>query len=111
MQVEDEGELTMGHHRISLPKEIVAEFCKRHHIRKLALFGSVLREDFRADSDVDVLVEFEPGHTVGLLRMAGLEMELSQVLGRKVDLRTPAELSRYFRDEVARTSEVQYAQE
>jgi len=111
MQEADEVELSMGHHGISLPREIIAEFCKRHHIRKLALFGSVLREDFRPDSDVDVLVEFEPGHTVGLLRMAGLEMELSEALGRKVDLRTPAELSRYFRDEVARTSEVQYAQE
>ena len=101
----------MSHHGISLPREVIAEFCRRNRIRKLALFGSVLRDDFRADSDVDVLVEFEPGHTVGLLRMAGLEMELSEVLGRKVDLRTPAELSRYFRDEVARTSEVQYAQE
>jgi len=101
----------MGHHGISFPKQIIADFCKRHHIRKLALFGSVLREDFRADSDVDVLVEFEPGHTVGLLRMAGLEMELSEALGRKVDLRTPAELSRYFRDEVAQASEVQYAEE
>jgi hypothetical protein len=111
MRLEDKAELRMGYHGISFPKEIIAEFCKRHHIRKLALFGSVLREDFRPDSDVDVLVEFEPGHTVGLLRMAGLEMELSEVLGRKVDLRTPAELSRYFRDEVARTSEVQYAQE
>jgi hypothetical protein len=101
----------MGCHRINLPKEIIAEFCKRHRIRRLALFGSVLGEDFRPDSDVDVLVEFAPGHTAGLLRMAGLEMELSEVLGRKVDLRTPAELSRYFRDEVVRTSEVQYAQE
>jgi hypothetical protein len=101
----------MGYHGITFPKEIIAEFCKRYHIRKLALFGSVLREDFRPDSDVDVLVEFEPGHTAGLLRMAALEMELSEVLGRKVDLRTPAELSRYFRDEVTRTSEVQYAQE
>jgi predicted nucleotidyltransferase len=101
----------MSHHGISLPSDVIAEFCKRHHIRKLALFGSVLRDDFRPDSDVDVLVKFEPGHTVGLFRMAGLEMELSEALGRKVDLRTPAELSRYFRDEVARTSEVQYAQE
>jgi len=101
----------MGYHGISFPKEVIADFCKRYRIRKLALFGSVLREDFRPDSDVDVLVEFEPGHTVGLLRMAGLEMELSEVLGRRVDLRTLAELSRYFRDEVARTSEVQYAQE
>jgi len=111
MRLADEVESRMGYHGINLPKEIIAEFCKRHHIRKLALFGSVLHEDFRPDSDVDVLVEFEPGHTLGLLRMAGLEMELSEVLGRKVDLRTPAELSRYFRDEVARTSEVQYAQE
>ena len=101
----------MGYHGINFQKESIAEFCKRYHIRRLALFGSVLREDFRTDSDVDVLVEFEPGHTAGLLRMAGLEMELSEVLGRKVDLRTPAELSRHFRDEVVSTSEVQYAQE
>ena len=111
MRLEDEVDLSMGCHGINFPREIIAEFCGRYHIRRLALFGSVLREDFRADSDVDVLVEFEPGHTVGLLRMAGLEMELSEVLGRKVDLRTPAELSRYLRDEVVRTSEVQYAQE
>ncbi len=98
----------MNHHGIQVPKEKLAEFCHRHHIRKLALFGSVLRADFRSDSDVDVLVEFEPGHTVGLLRMAGLEIELSEMLGRKVDLRTPGDLSRYFRDEVVRTSEVQF---
>ena len=101
----------MNHHGIEVPKERIAEFCERHHIRKLALFGSVLREDFRPDSDVDVLVEFEPGHTVGLLRMAGLELELSEMLRRKVDLRTAADLSRYFRDEVVRTSEIQYVQE
>ena len=101
----------MNHHGIEVPKERIAEFCQRHHIRKLALFGSVLREDFRPDSDVDVLVEFEPGHTVGLLRMAGLELELSEMLRRKVDLRTAADLSRYFRDEVVRTSEIQYVQE
>ncbi len=111
MGLEDEVKPSMGCHGISFPKESIAQFCKRNHIRRLALFGSVLREDFRPDSDVDVLVEFDPGHTAGLLRMAGLEMELSEVLGRKVDLRTPAELSRYFRDEVVRTSEVQYAQE
>jgi len=100
----------MGRVRIDVPKDKIADFCRKHHIRKLALFGSVLREDFRPDSDVDVLVEFEPGHTVGLLRMAGLELELSELIGRKVDLRTPAELSRYFRDEVVRSNEVQYAQ-
>ena len=100
----------MGRERIGVPKDKIAEFCRKHHIRKLALFGSVLREDFDQDSDVDVLVEFEPGRTVGLLRMAGLELELSEILGRKVDLRTPAELSRYFRDEVMQSSEVQYVQ-
>lgn len=100
----------MGRERIGVPKDKIAEFCRKHHIRKLALFGSVLREDFDQDSDVDVLVEFEPGRTVGLLRMAGLELELSEILGRKVDLRTPPELSRYFRDEVMQSSEVQYVQ-
>jgi hypothetical protein len=100
----------MNRHSIEIPKEKIAQFCRRHHIVKLALFGSVLRDDFGPDSDVDVLVEFEPGHTVGLLRMAGLEMELSEMLGRKVDLRTPADLSRYFRDEVVRASEVQYVE-
>ncbi len=98
----------MRHARPNIPKPEVAAFCQRHHIRKLALFGSVLRDDFRQDSDVDVLVEFEPGHTAGLLGMAALELELSSLIGRKVDLRTPAELSRYFRDEVVRASEVQY---
>ena len=96
--------------RIDIDKVRIADFCRRHHIRTLSLFGSVLRDDFGPDSDVDVLIEFEPGHTVGLLRMAGLELELSAMLDRKVDLRTPAELSRYFRDEVIRTSEVQFAQ-
>jgi predicted nucleotidyltransferase len=96
--------------QITVPKAKVAEFCLRHHIRKLALYGSVLRGDFQPDSDVDVLVEFEPGYTVGMLRMAELEMELSGFLGRKVDLRTPAELSRYFRDQMLRESEIQYAQ-
>ncbi len=100
----------MNHHGLSVSKEKLAAFCTRHHIRKLAFFGSVLRNDFQPDSDVDVLVEFEPGHTVGLLRMAGLEMELSEMLGRKADLRTPGDLSRYFREEVLRTAEVQYVQ-
>ena len=98
----------MTHHGIEIPADRIAEFCRHHHIRRLSLFGSILRDDFRADSDIDVLVEFELGHTVGLLRMAGLELELSEMLERKVDLRTPAELSRYFRDEVIQASEVQY---
>lgn len=93
-----------------LPQQELAAFCRRNRIRKLSLFGSILREDFRPDSDIDVLVEFKQGHPVGLLRMAALERELSQLLKRKVDLRTPAELSRYFRDEVLRTSEVQYVE-
>jgi uncharacterized protein len=93
-------------------RERIAEFCQRHHIRKLALFGSVLREGFRADSDVDVLVEFEPGRVPGFFRLFDLEEELSQLFGgRKVDLRTPEDLSRYFRDEVVAQAEVQYARE
>ncbi len=80
------------------------DFCRRNHIRKLALFGSVLTDRFGPDSDVDVLVEFEPGSRVGLMRMAGMEIELSDILGRKADLRTPAELSRYLRQEVLNTA-------
>lgn len=85
-------------------------FCQKHHILKLSLYGSVLRDDFRPDSDVDVLVEFEPSHQVGLIRFAAMERELSGLLGHQADLHTPAELSRYFRDEVMRAAEVQYAQ-
>jgi len=85
------------------------KFCKKHHIRRLSLFGSALREDFTAESDVDILVEFEPGQVVGFIRLAGIEIELSKMLKRKLDLRTPAELSRYFRQEVIDTAEVQYA--
>jgi predicted nucleotidyltransferase len=96
--------------RIEIPKDEVAAFCRRHHIRKLSFFGSVLTEDFTPESDVDVLVEFEPERTPGMLRMAGLELELSELLGRKVDLRTAAELSRYFREEVVDSGEIEYAQ-
>ncbi len=93
--------------RIQVPKDEIVRFCLRHHIRRLAFFGSVLRPDFRPDSDVDVLVEFEPGHVPGL---AFFEMEsaLSRMLGRKVDLQTPQFLSRYFRDRVLKEAEVQY---
>ncbi len=100
----------MNRQSFTIPKERIAEFCQRHHIRKLALFGSILRDDFRPDSDVDVLVEFQAGCVVGLMRMAGIQRELSDLLGRKVDLRTPEDLSRYFRDEVVRTAAVQYAE-
>ena len=94
--------------KISVDRQKIAQFCQRNHIRSFAFFGSVLRDDFRADSDVDVLVEFQPGKTPGLIRLAGMELELSEILKRKVDLRTPAELSRHFRREVLNTAEVQY---
>jgi predicted nucleotidyltransferase len=95
-----------------IEKTQLAEFCRRHHIRWLALFGSILRSDFRPESDIDILVEFEPEHIPGLFGMARLERELSQLLGgRKVDLRTPEDLSCYFRDEVLQTAEVVYAKE
>jgi uncharacterized protein len=88
----------------------IAAFCERHHIRKLSLFGSVLREDFGPESDVDVLVEFEPGYVPGFFRLFDLEDEVSRLFrGRKIDLRTPQDLSRYFRDEVVAHAEVQYA--
>jgi len=92
----------------SIDRAKLADFCRRHHIRLLALFGSVLREDFGPESDVDVLVEFEPGHAPGLEFM-DIEAELSVLLGRKVDLSTPGFLSPYFRDEVLKEAEVQYA--
>ncbi|MHC4441687.1 MAG: nucleotidyltransferase family protein [Planctomycetota bacterium] len=100
----------MQRNRLHISSEQLAEFCQRNHIRKLAFFGSVLRDDFCEDSDVDVLVEFEPGIPVGFIRLAGIERELSHIIGHKVDMRTPADLSRYFRDEVVRSAEVQYVQ-
>jgi predicted nucleotidyltransferase len=101
----------MGRVQIAIAKDVLADFCRRHHIRKLSVFGSALRGDLKPDSDIDVLVEFEPGHVPGLIRLAGMERELSGLLGgRKADLRTPAELSRYFRDEVLAEAEVQYAE-
>ncbi len=94
--------------RIRLPHDLIAEFCREHRIRKLALFGSVLRDDFGLESDVDVLVEFEPGQTPGLLRMAEMELHLSDLLGRKTDLRTKEDLSSRFRDEAVGRAEVIY---
>jgi hypothetical protein len=95
---------------LKVPRAQIAAFCRHHHIRKLALFGSVLRDDFRPESDVDVLVEFEPGHVPGFFGIARLERELADVLGtNNVDLRTPEDLSRYFRDQVLATAKVQYA--
>lgn len=98
----------MSRAKIQIPKEQIAAFCRTHHIRRLALFESVLRDDFRPDSDVDVLVEFEPGHPVGLIRLAGIERELSALLGRKADLSTAGFLSRYFRKQVLSEAEVCY---
>lgn len=95
--------------RIHVSKEKLAEFCRRNHIRKLAFFGSVLREDFGPDSDVDVLVEFDPGVKVGL-RFFELEKELSKILERKVEVHTPGFLSKYFRDQVIAEAEVCYEQ-
>ena len=95
------------YHGIRIPRERIAEFCRRHRIRRLALFGSVLRGDFGPHSDIDVLVEFEPGARTGL-RFFAMQDELSQILGRRVDLHTPASLSKYFRDEVLSHAEVQY---
>lgn len=93
--------------RIDIPKDRIAEYCRHNRIRRLALFGSVLRDDFTPGSDVDVLVEFEPGTRVGL-RFFGMELELSEILGHKVDLNTPGFLSKYFRDEVIAEAEVLY---
>jgi hypothetical protein len=88
----------------------LAALCRRHGIRRLSLFGSAVKGTARPDSDVDLLVEFQPGATPGLLGLAAIETELSNLLaGRRVDLRTARELSRYFRDEVVRTAQVQYA--
>ena len=93
---------------IDLPTPEIEAFCRRHHIRTLALFGSVLRGDFGPGSDIDVLVEFEPDHIPGLIRFSGLELELSDLLGHKVDLNTPGTLSPYFRDDVMSEAQVQY---
>jgi uncharacterized protein len=98
----------MTRHNIQIPAEEIARFCHRHHVRKFMLFGSVLRDDFRPDSDVDVLVEFEPAHTPGL-QFFSMQAELSRLLGKNVDLNTPRCLSRFFRDEVLRGAEVLYA--
>lgn len=97
----------MSRAHIDIPQEMVAEFCRRNHIRRLALFGSVLRDDFGPGSDVDVLVEFESGHVPGL-RFFAMETELAEILGRRVDLNTPGFLSDYFRDDVLAEAEVQY---
>ncbi|MDO8319326.1 nucleotidyltransferase family protein [Rhodoferax sp.] len=98
------------HPSLKLDADTLAHFCQTRRIRRLALFGSQLKGQARPDSDIDLLVEFEPNHTPGLLGVASMELELSDLLGgKKVDLRTPGDLSRHFRDEVVRTAQVQYA--
>ncbi len=96
---------------VAIPYDAIADFCQRHHIRKLSLFGSVLRDDFRPDSDIDVLVEFEPGNTPDLFTFIDLQSELSALLGYPVDLNTPKFLSRYFRQQVSATAQVIYERE
>lgn len=93
---------------VEIPREAIAGFCVRNHIRKLSLFGSILTPRFHDESDIDMLVEFEPGCGPGLLGIAGMEIELSELLGRKVDIRTPGDLSRYFREEVVASALPQY---
>ena len=93
--------------KIELPKDEISSFCQRHHIKKLSIFGSALREDFHPESDIDILVEFEPGYTPGL-NFFTIEEELSKILGKKVDLHTPNFLSKYFRDMVLKEAQIQY---
>ena len=94
---------------ISIPNSTLEQLCQKYHIRKLALFGSVLRDDFRPDSDIDILVEFLPGQTPGL-GFIDIQDSLSQLLGRTVDLNTPQDLSRYFRDEVLAEARIIYGE-
>ncbi len=99
----------MVYHGINIHQDKIAEFCERHFVARLSFFGSILRDDFKVDSDVDVLIEFVPGKTPGLFRFAGMELELTQILGRVVHLCTPADLSEHFRDRVLREARLQYA--
>jgi predicted nucleotidyltransferase len=94
---------------IQVKRDQIADFCQRHHIRRLAFFGSVLREDFRPDSDVDVLVEFEPDYRLGLFTLIRMQQEFSHLIGREADFRTPEDLGRYMRERVITEAEVQYA--
>lgn len=97
------------HQSLNIDEATLAQYCEKHHIRRLALFGSQLKGTAGPDSDIDLLVEFDPAYIPGLMGIAGMEIELSELLGQKVDLRTAADLSRYFRDEILQTAQVQYA--
>ncbi len=94
---------------ISIPQERIAAFCRRHRVRRLAFFGSVLTDHFTPESDLDVLIEFEPGATPGLITFAGLALELEAIFGRTVDLRMPEDLSPHFRDAAVRGSKLLHA--
>lgn len=98
------------HLQVDISQDEIAAFCRRHRICKLSFFGSVLRDDFTPASDIDVLVEFEPGARVGLITLAGMEIELSGILGQKAELHTVNGLHPRFRDEVLKLAEVQYEQ-
>lgn len=93
-----------------ISRKKLAEFCKRNHIRKLSVFGSAIKGELRKDSDIDILVEFEINFIPGLIKFCGMQNELSDMIGREVDLRTPQDLSRFFRSDVEKYAEVQYAQ-
>ena len=100
----------MNERRVYVPRDVIAAFCRRHHIRKLSLYGSVLRDDFRPDSDIDVLVEFEPGHSVGF-QILDMEEELSQLFGgHKADIVEEKYLNWRLRERILNTAEVQYAE-
>ncbi len=112
----DTIELGMVINGVNFPEEKIADFCRRHGVAKLSLFGSILREPtpeggygFRPTSDVDMLVEFLPGRTPGLIYLGGMLMELQEMVGRTVDLKTPQDLSRYFRHEVLREAKLLHA--
>jgi uncharacterized protein len=102
------GKNKMKKSKLYIPHQKIVDFCRANRIRRLVLFGSVLREDFTPSSDVDVLVEFDADARVGMNRLAALEMELSQILGHKVDLNTPGFLSKYYRERILSEAEVQY---
>jgi len=105
------GEPVARNRNITVPKARVAEFCQRNHISAFYLFGSVLRDDFRPESDIDILVEFEPGHVPGFFSIFDMEHELSRIFAaRKTNIRTAKDLSRYFREEIISTAELHYAQ-
>lgn len=96
------------HPNLQIDQASITEFCQRHHLRRLAFFGSVLRDDFTENSDVDVLVEYSPEHVPGFIALAGMEEELTAILGRKADIRSAGDLSHFFREEVIREALVQY---